>query len=613
MHRATGSAPTTPPVRFRYQLGEGMHVDQVRAEQGLEGQSGGTTLGEYAGAFRRRWWVIALGAVLGLGLASVYLLIAPKTYLSTATVIVEPMGGSLDNSVDGGRTNSGVNLDTEAQLVKSQAVSAEAKVRLQTTEIVGQLVQHVAVDVPPNTNVLRITFAASTPEDARDGAAAYADAYLTNRRETAADLRQDISRGLDQEAARLTTDLKTASPDEAETIRTSLQTLATARASLENASTTPGKVISEALLPRRPSAPNSALILTSGLAFGLLLGLAGLYLLERRDGRCYDWRSVERRLGLAILADIPGKEGSPAPLFEPHSSGAEAFGQVRNAILTGMGDEPATLVIASPTEGFGADVVSANLAVTLARSGRSTTLLIADESSQIPVMFGLPATDGLTEVLRGRVELNSAMQNLPDVPALKIIPAGHGLQSEVSDLEGSGVADVLESVAERTHFVIIRARPNDVAADAQFFGRFAQAAIPVIEIGRTLRDAVTDGVRQWRLIDTPVPGAVSVPAFDAPEPAPPRAVTTGAVDEDPAPRPALGLRGGDEPSTKAPPASAASGGVGWGSTKPAPSTGQSTPRSSANGGPRDGERTANEKSDEPTHGDGPLRKAPPQR
>jgi len=125
MHGATGSAPPTPPVRFRYQLGEGMHVDQVRAEQGLEGQSGGTTLGEYAGAFRRRWWVIALGAVLGLGLASVYLLIAPKTYLSTATVIVEPMGGSLDNSVDGGRTNSGVNLDTEAQLVNIGEIANE--------------------------------------------------------------------------------------------------------------------------------------------------------------------------------------------------------------------------------------------------------------------------------------------------------------------------------------------------------------------------------------------------------------------------------------------------------------------------------------------------------
>ena len=167
----------------------------------------------------------------------------------------------------------------------------------------------------------------------------------------------------------------------------------------------PGKVISDSLLPKRPASPNAGLVLTSGLAFGLLLGLIGLYLLERRDGRCYDWRSVERRLDLAVLADVPGKPGSPAPLYPPHSPGAEAFNQVRNAILSGLGDEPATLVIASPSAGFGADVVAANLAVALARAGHRTTLVVADESSQISDLFGMPATDGLTEVLRGRLEM----------------------------------------------------------------------------------------------------------------------------------------------------------------------------------------------------------------
>ncbi len=506
--------------------GKGTDVEQV------SGQQGGATLGEYSGALRRRWWVVALGAFIGLGLAATYLLIAPKTYISTSSVLVNPIGGELDNSVEGARTNSLVNLDTEAQLVASQAVSSRAKVILQTPEIVGQLVQHVSVAVPPNTNVLRISFAGSTPEDARNGAAAYADAYLANRRDSADALLEQQQRSLRQQIAELESQLPSATNDERPGLESSLQTVNTRLAYLVGTRVNPGKVISESLIPRRPASPNTVLVLTSGLAFGLLLGLMALYLLERRDGRCYDWRSVERRLGLAVLADIPGSPGSPASLFAPHSPGAESFGQVRNAILSGLGDKPATLVIASPSPGFGADVVAANLAVALTRAGHSTTLVIADQTSTIADLFGLPATDGLTEVLRGRVPVAEAIRRVPDVPQLSLLTSGHGLDSQIDDLEGSGIEAVLGDLAKRNHFVLIRSRANDVAADAQFFGRLADAAIPVIEVGKTQRESVADGVRQWQLVGTTVPGAVTVPVFDTPEQAAPLAVTSTPTKAD---------------------------------------------------------------------------------
>ncbi|MEO8330649.1 MAG: Wzz/FepE/Etk N-terminal domain-containing protein, partial [Candidatus Nanopelagicales bacterium] len=155
---------------------EGNHIAMEQSAAG-----GNASLGEFADAMRRRWWMLVLGAVIGVALGSTYLLFAPKTYISTASVLVNPVGGTVDNVVDGARTVSDINLDTEAQLVRSQAVSSIAKYKLETREIVGQLVQHVTVSVPPNTNVLRISFAGSTPEGARAGAAAYASAYLQNR------------------------------------------------------------------------------------------------------------------------------------------------------------------------------------------------------------------------------------------------------------------------------------------------------------------------------------------------------------------------------------------------------------------------------------------------
>ena len=278
-------------------------------------QQGGATLGDYSGTLRRRWWVVAIGAVLGLGLAATYLLIVPKSYVATASVLVNPLGGELDNAVDGARTNSLINLDTEAQLVTSQTVSSRAKVILETPEIVGQLVQHVGVEVPPNTNVLRIGFNASTPEAARDGAAAYADAYLANRRDTADALLERQERALRQQITAVESQLEDATADERPAIQASLQTVNTRLAYLLGTRADPGKVISEALTPQRAASPNAGLVLASGLALGLLFGLMVLLLLERRDGRCYDWRTVERRLNIAVLADIPGKEGERASLF----------------------------------------------------------------------------------------------------------------------------------------------------------------------------------------------------------------------------------------------------------------------------------------------------------
>jgi Mrp family chromosome partitioning ATPase len=264
--------------------------------------------------------------------------------------------------------------------------------------------------------------------------------------------------------------------------------------------------------------------------------------------------------------------------------GAEAFAELRNALLTGLGDDPATLIVATPSAGNGADVVAANLAVTLARSGHSTTIVVADEESAIPMLFGLPATEGLAEFLRGRVELHAALQAWPDLPALKVMPAGHGLHTEVIDFEASGINELLEALTERSHYVIIRARSNDEAADAQYFGRFAHAALPVIEIGRTARDSVAAAVRQWKLVGTVVPGAVTLPAFEAPEPPPPRAVTSPSGEASPEPRPALTTKRAEHP--------------------PQPSSTDSPSSRSQDGSTDDKSKPG---SDEP------LRKAPPQR
>ncbi len=80
------------------------------------------TIGDYGLLARRRWKALFVGIVLGLALAVLYLNYATPTYVSTAKVLVRSV--STDTEATGSRTAESVNLDTEAQLVKSFTVAA---------------------------------------------------------------------------------------------------------------------------------------------------------------------------------------------------------------------------------------------------------------------------------------------------------------------------------------------------------------------------------------------------------------------------------------------------------------------------------------------------------
>ena len=128
-------------------------------------------VGDYLALARRRWGWIASAVLLGLTLSLSYLVTAEKTYVSVAQVLVKPTGASQVTAV-GARTNDAINLDTEAQLVRSEPVSARAAQIVGSTLSPVALAQSVTITVPANTTVMDIAFAAPTAEAAQAGAAA---------------------------------------------------------------------------------------------------------------------------------------------------------------------------------------------------------------------------------------------------------------------------------------------------------------------------------------------------------------------------------------------------------------------------------------------------------
>ena len=240
-------------------------------------------MSDLLGMVRRHWWIVALLTVFGVVAAYEVTARQPKVYESSTSVLVQPTGAGQDTNVSGGRTKGEINLDTEAQLVRSTAVATGAAKLLRVESVPPDtLAAKVSVEVPANTSVLVITFKAPGAREAQAGSHAFAEAYLRNREDTAAnDLAQQIAtvdgkiKQLNAALAPINARLAGLRSDSSErpnlesqrsAITSQVNTLSARLNQLVTTTVSAGKIIRDANLPERPSKPVLPLNLGSGAA-----------------------------------------------------------------------------------------------------------------------------------------------------------------------------------------------------------------------------------------------------------------------------------------------------------------------------------------------------------
>jgi Mrp family chromosome partitioning ATPase len=504
-----------------------------------------STISDYLGMLRRHWWIILTVAVLGVAGAAALTVREPRVYESSTSVLVHAAGGA-DANVVGGRTRGDINLDTEAQLVRSTAVAVEAAKLLRVDTAPDALARRVAVEVPANTSVLLIQYRAGTPRAAQAGSHAFAEAYLRNRESSAkADLAAQTStldikiRQLSTSVAQINARLARTDKDslerenlqsQRETALTQINTLAGRLNQLVTATVSAGKIISDARLPVQPIKPSVPLNLATGLMVGLLGGLGAAAGRERLDRRVRAAVDMQRRSGVPVLADLPARV-TPRfdDVFPPYGTGGRTFNRLRNEILASLGPDDQVVVVTGASRGPGATLVAANLAAALARTGSEVVLVCAHlpdtmiETASATRMLGVGALPGLSDVLAGRVAIADALQRAPRNPWLRVITTG-GTATAAGLLQSQNLRDTLATLRAQAEYVVVEAPSTAASADAQSLAGLADAAIVVVETRRTVHAEVADAAEQLHRIGTPLLGAVVLPRLrpsaDEP-PAPP--------------------------------------------------------------------------------------------
>lgn len=476
---------------------------------------------DYGALIRSQWLVILGGLAVGLLLAAAAIVLAPASYASTTGVLVNPTGQ--DTNVANGRTSALINLDTEAQLVTSSVVASRAAEILDSELPPRELAQSVAVTVPANTSVLNISFTGDSPDHARDGARAFADAYLANRRAAAEDSLSDRADALQRRISDLNEQLKDVSDQLSSGVSTAQHNLLVTQRNLLvqqiKASTAerdplltsvdPGRVITDAQRPKAPSGLSRPVVLVSGLIGGMLLGLLGAVSRDRLGRRVRSRRDLER---LGVTALVPRLSlPVPSEVLYNRNPYDVTLRQFRNALLAQLIDHRGSVLVTSASAGPEGASTAASLAVTLARSGVRTALVCSNTKyNVVDEAFAIPSHPGMADLLRSDASVESAMHEVSVSPRLFVVPPGAdgALFSEL--LQDVSVRKVLAEIESQVDVVILDVAPMSANADAQTVVSSTQGVVLVASEGESRKVEVQDAVEQISRVNASMLGGVVV-------------------------------------------------------------------------------------------------------
>lgn len=508
---------------------------------------GSAALTDYGTRLRRRWWVVALGLLVGLLVGIALLAAQSKEYTSTTAVLVTPVGPGSASSTSSttARTGSDVNLDTESQIVESAQVADAVRTLLRTQDSVTQLQQDVAVTVPPNSSVLSIAFTAGSAKAAQQGSHAFAQAYLANRADTAKKQVALTVAGLQTQLDAAQAQLKTltdksatlvdGSPDKVyadaqrNVVVSQINDLTSRLAPLTTAAATPGQIITDAPLPKKASSPIPALNLGGGLVVGLLLGLAAAVGLDRRDHKLRRAADVTRLVGLPVLAEVPAdRSGSGFP----GDGQGPLFDRLRNS-LVGSGRAASSVQVSDAADRGATGTVALQLARSLVRSAGQAVLVVAHPDSALPRLTGTTDRPGLAEVLRGELALDDALVTSPSLPGVRVLPAGRRPAELEALLQSPRLGTVLAGLRD-VGAVVVETRSTGDSAAAQAVSAHVGTVLLVAERGRTVSTSVAEASSAAEHMGAQVCGVVLV-APGRREPAAPAAASpAGRTQPEPA-------------------------------------------------------------------------------
>lgn len=390
-------------------------------------------LRDYLVVLRRRWLQIVAVTAITVFAALASTVLVPPRWESQVMLRVAPT--SVPATSYEAVVTAEMLAKTYRELVASDYVAAKAMELLFARGDVASFRRDIDVELIPDTQLIQVIATGRSPERARAKAAAVSDAAIGYAKTLGAG-------------------------DEI-------------------------KVVIPATLPDRAAWPRPMVALVVGVVFGGLLGVALAVAFDYLGARVERSPDIEEKLGLTVIGQIPALQGlGPHPNAFTMADGlmAEHFRHLRTAILYSMdGQKLDSLVVTSSEPRQGKTVVSVNLAMSVARTGKR--VILADADMRMPTMhrfFGVENGLGLSDFLHGSLALDDLLVE-SGFDSLVLVTAGQRPE-EPSELLGSArLTDFLRQARQSADLVIIDSPPAVTVTDSVILAARADGVLLVVE------------------------------------------------------------------------------------------------------------------------------------
>lgn len=483
-------------------------------------------------ALRRRLWLVALFAVLGILPAVLSDPPINNEYVSVAKLnVVQPTVGNV----------TFLSGDPDRYVVGQLGVLESASLINDVALKVGMSITDVrdAIDVvhDPGTDTVDVTATTGDPETARNLADTYVKTYtedldtersdsdeLTRLSNDIATLRTTLS-GLNStiadEMKPYVDDVFTSrdpkplpSPEqivpaqvsERDVAESELTQLIQQRNELISSSRlrVNTRIIQDATLPSDPEPPGGRYLFAGGLFAGAMLGVVAALAWARFSNKVLDVETASEILAAPVVSELPHYRSlarqplaafqslprSAVPVIDQLCVRAEAKARI---------NEPLTVAVVGTQRNAGATTLALAMAERFAGAGSSVVLVDADvRDPRITALFnagqdgGVPAVvlnDGALIDQRGRSVFTRTMD--PEVSVL-----GLGSNRGAASLRRDTVASVLEAARRKAQIVVVDGGPAlDLASTLQLTA-MADAVVLAVPLARQKSDALSDLSRQ---------------------------------------------------------------------------------------------------------------------
>jgi Mrp family chromosome partitioning ATPase len=457
--------------------------------------------------------VCAIGAAIAAGL---FASTRSASYVASARVLLRPtIGNPLapDNASSGQQVT--IAMQTEATLVDSDPVAALSNPKLVNKWTPGGVAVHASV--PPNTQVLLITFTAKSARNAQAGAQSVADSYLAYRKAQSAATVKARSDVLAKQVAAATAKLATAEKAQASTsssvsvnatrqiqlLTGQLVSLQDALSQLQGTDTAPGSVLSPATLPGKASGIGPQIIVGVGGVLGLLAGLVFAIALTRSDKRVR--RSAVMVEDVPVLSVLGARRRLLAGRSSDHPQRGlrSSYQRLRIGALAAV-PPSSSIALSALAEHEEVGDVAAELGSSFTRAGYHVVVVLATAETTAMSVLDVADEPGLSDVLAGAA---NAADVLLDRGGLQVLAPGRDIEEVQERLSGDRFKAVLRELADTCDYVLVvgplATTPSGVAV--------GRASTAMLLVGRELRTTsidVEDATDRAELVGAHVIGLV---------------------------------------------------------------------------------------------------------